>query len=793
MKLVSLKLLNYRRFRQEEIFFKDNFSLIFWKNWSWKSSILDAIWYAMFGPSSKDFVRVNSSLLKSHFIIDREPSKIELNFMLWFDNYRIVRVIDAWIKKLSTDFIPDSKDILVWPNWLEIIGWTEVTNYLISLLWVSRDTFLRSVFAKQKDLEVLSGTMQERKNLINSILWLDKIEFLIFDVKKQAKDKKTVLEYLKTTIENFDFKELQDQKELLNQELIKITKDLEDVSLKKIALDKDFLTIKTDFEQIWIKKTTFTNLNSQILLKDKEKQNILKNIEEKKQNILEIEKKEIYLEENKEVLTNLQKVQNDLNILNVNRQKYIQKMALNKELENLNKELEILKISLKNFENIDFKAKQKSLEEEISKNDIQIQENQNLTSKLQADIDLLVKSWKELRGELENINMLWSEADCPTCKRPLNTHFPKLVELFEKELATKTSDYKAKNAELLEKTKIIETLKNLSQTKKQELLELNTKEKEFLVISQKETSLVENLKNLELKSKEFSEIIFSEEEFNLVQNNYKDLELKAKNYNIILWEVSQKSVILEYLNNSWNLILQIDENIKTLKNDLQKLNYLEEDYLKIKQKYDEINSEIFKNNSILNSIQSQKMDVEFKQKTLEKKENDIKDSKKQIDELVLEIDYLNLKKDVLWDYMIYLLNHLKPAIEDLASQYFALITDNKYSSITLDSEYNIMIDEKNIDLYSGWERDLANLCLRLSLWQNISYNNSNPINFLILDEVLASQDKERQQNILINLKKLEQKFSQIILISHLEDIKEMASNIIEVKQKNIEESSVLYW
>lgn len=793
MKLVSLKLLNYRRFRQEEIFFKDNFSLIFWKNWAWKSSILDAIWYAMFGPSSKDFVRVNSSLLKSHFIIDREPSKIELNFMLWFDNYRIVRVIDAWIKKLSTDFIPDSKDILVWPNWLEIIGWTEVTNYLISLLWVSRDTFLRSVFAKQKDLEVLSGTMQERKNLINSILWLDKIEFLIFDVKKQSKDKKTVLEYLKTTIENFDFKELQDQKELLNQELIKITKDLEDISLKKIALDKDFLTIKTDFEQIWIKKTTFTNLNSQILLKDKEKQNILKNIEEKKQNILEIEKKEIYLEENKEVLTNLQKVQNDLNILNVNRQKYIQKMVLNKELENLNKDLEILKNSLKNFENIDFKAKQKSLEEEISKNDTQIQENQNLTSKLQADIDLLIKSWKELRGELENINTLWSEADCPTCKRPLNTHFPKLVELFEKELATKTSEYKAKNAELLEKTKIIETLKNLSQTKKQELLELNSKEKEFLVISQKETSLVENLKNLEVKSKEFSEIIFSEEEFNLVQNNYKDLELKAKNYNIILWEVSQKSVILEYLNNSWNLILQIDENIKTLKNDLQKLNYLEEDYLKIKQKYDEINSEIFKNNSILNSIQSQKMDVEFKQKTLEKKENDIKDSKKQIDELVLEIDYLNLKKDVLWDYMIYLLNHLKPAIEDLASQYFALITDNKYSSITLDSEYNIMIDEKNIDLYSGWERDLANLCLRLSLWQNISYNNSNPINFLILDEVLASQDKERQQNILINLKKLEQKFSQIILISHLEDIKEMATNMIEVKQKNIEESTVCYW
>ena len=52
------------------------------------------------------------------------------------------------------------------------------------------------------------------------------------------------------------------------------------------------------------------------------------------------------------------------------------------------------------------------------------------------------------------------------------------------------------------------------------------------------------------------------------------------------------------------------------------------------------------------------------------------------------------------DYIIYLLCHLKPRIEDLASEYFAIITDNKYTSISLDEDYNIMIDEKNIDLYS---------------------------------------------------------------------------------------------
>lgn len=793
MKLVSLKLLNYRRFRQEEIFFKDDFTLIFWRNWAWKSSILDAIWYALFGPSSKDFVRVNTWLLKSHFITDRQPSKIELNFMLWLDNYRIVRVIDAWVKKLSIDFIQESKDSMFWPNNLEIIGWSEVSNYLIKLLWVDRDTFLRSVFAKQKDLEVLSGTMQERKNLINSILWLDKIEFIIMDLKKQAKDKKTVLDYLKTTLENFDFEELNSKKEIINQEILKISKNLDENTTKKQILDKDFEIIKKDFDEITTKKNIFSKLNSESILKQNQIQNLQKNIEEKQKNIEEINKKEIYLEENKNILNDFALIWDKINILNLNRQKFSQKNTLLSEQKKYFLDKDLLEKSLLEFRDIDFKNISKTLENEILDLEKKQSENQVIVSKLQADIDLIVKSWKELKEELNNINLLWSEADCPTCKRPLNTHFPKLVELFQKDLDLKLAEHKAKTIEVWEKNKIIQNLKDSLQIQKQKLLELNSKEKEYLIILEKQKSLLQNLENIELKLKDYVDISFDEEEFIISQNLFKELETKAKNYNIILWEVSWKKAILDYIENSKNQIIQIQNDITKLNQELLVLVYKEEDFVNLKANYDKINSEIFTLNTLLNQIQSQKLNQEFELKSILKKENDIKDSKKQIDELIVEIDYINLKKEILSDYILYLLDYLKPNIEDLASQYFSIITDNKYSLITLDSEYNILIDEKNIDLYSGWERDLANLCLRLSLWQNISSSNSYWVNFLVLDEVLASQDKDRQQNILVNLKKLEQKFSQILLISHLEDIKEMASNIIEVKQKNIEESLVLYW
>jgi DNA repair exonuclease SbcCD ATPase subunit len=69
--------------------------LIFGKNGSGKSSILDAIGYALFGPGSTDFIRVKTELLRSHFVREREPSKVELIFQYGMQTYRVVRVIDA--------------------------------------------------------------------------------------------------------------------------------------------------------------------------------------------------------------------------------------------------------------------------------------------------------------------------------------------------------------------------------------------------------------------------------------------------------------------------------------------------------------------------------------------------------------------------------------------------------------------------------------------------------------------------------------------------------------------------
>ena len=77
--------------------------------------------------------------------------------------------------------------------------------------------------------------------------------------------------------------------------------------------------------------------------------------------------------------------------------------------------------------------------------------------------------------------------------------------------------------------------------------------------------------------------------------------------------------------------------------------------------------------------------------------------------------------------------------------------------------------------------DLANLSLR---WR---YQGAGgppaTTSTLILDEIFGSQDQVRKRNIMGTLNRLEGQFQQIILISHIDDTKDLMSNVITIRER----------
>lgn len=790
MKLISLKLLNYRRFRQEEIIFWDDFSLIFGKNGSGKSSILDAIGYALFGPGSTDFIRVKTELLRSHFVREREPSKVELTFQYGMQTYRVVRVIDAWVKKFASDFIVENKDTLIGQN-LEILWGSEVSSEIIKIIWVDRNTFLRSVFAQQKDLEVLSGPREERKALIHSILWLDKIEFLIFDVKRLQKEKKTAFEYLKSKVQNFDIetleKNISDTQNLIGENQKLLSPLLDEKNLKQTAfeiLKKDFWVLQTQKDTFLTLQNSLVTAQNSLTTAQKSKEEYVKHLEWIAQKEAEIITYQTAPEKEQEFSKKVQEFV-------LQKEKSLQKEKFFIEQKKLFQEKEIIENEFKKISEKNIWENHEKILEKITASEQTFIFNNKQISTLESELAQIMKEANELKAEMQNITDLWSYSSCPTCKRPLQDHYPKLMELFEKSLQEKRETYKLKNEQKNQLIVVTQTLEKEIFDLKNEQKILQNEKNSLVEILTKQKNISENLEKISQNISDMWEVNYDEKSHSEAVEHLTQAKKEAQIYAALLWEIKNKPIFEQKIQSLSQEIVLWEEKIVTLQSDIKTLNFDEQKYGEKKQEYEnfyqilnEISYQISQKENILKEQQFQLLTLQNTKKQFESEQQEQK-------KLMEEVDYLEHKKNVLAQYITHLLHFLKPNIEALTSEYFSKITDGKYSEVSLDENYNIMIDGKTIDLYSGGERDLANLCFRLSLGQNLSQRRGNPINFLVLDEVLGSQDKERQQNILINLKKLENIFSQILLISHVDEIKEFATNLIEVQSVNREESRVV--
>ena len=75
-------------------------------------------------------------------------------------------------------------------------------------------------------------------------------------------------------------------------------------------------------------------------------------------------------------------------------------------------------------------------------------------------------------------------------------------------------------------------------------------------------------------------------------------------------------------------------------------------------------------------------------------------------------------------------------------------------------------------MISGGEEDLANLVLRLAISEMIAERAGQAFSLLILDEVFGSLDEARRQNVVGLLQRLNDRFEQVILITHIESVRE---------------------
>jgi exonuclease SbcC len=81
--------------------------------------------------------------------------------------------------------------------------------------------------------------------------------------------------------------------------------------------------------------------------------------------------------------------------------------------------------------------------------------------------------------------------------------------------------------------------------------------------------------------------------------------------------------------------------------------------------------------------------------------------------------------------------------------------------------------------------------LRLAISQMIAERAGQSFSLLILDEVFGSLDEARRANVVELLRRLQDRFEQVILITHIEGVREGLDRVITVRYDDERGTSVV--
>jgi exonuclease SbcC len=229
---------------------------------------------------------------------------------------------------------------------------------------------------------------------------------------------------------------------------------------------------------------------------------------------------------------------------------------------------------------------------------------------------------------------------------------------------------------------------------------------------------------------------------------------------------------------------QLQQSITEFSTQLQQLSFDNSVYQK-----KEIEVEQKRNSLHLKELELK--DLRFSQTTIQQDirqiEEKIKENQlfqKQIVELEGQRKYLEKLDLIMSEFKLHLIGRIRPALSALTKSLMSEMTEGKYSELEVDQDYEIFIYDNGskfgLERFSGGEKDLANLCLRLAISLLISQSAGTDFSFIVLDEIFGSQDQQRKENILKALGNLRNRFRQIILITHIDDIKDQVESLINV-------------
>ncbi len=732
----SIRLKNYKKYRDAFIEFPEGLFGIVGNNGAGKTSLIEAIAWAIYGNVKS---KTGKDLLKREGADPNSDCTVELEFVLGSQAYRVVRALRGKNKTPYAALYVDGTD--------HTEGVTPVTRYLSHRLGMDHNSFFTSIFAKQKELDALSNLSSgARKKVILRLLRIDSIDTAIKNLHDGEKTLQTNVRILRDGSQNMQELEteldgLKDEEEKQNKKIFLMRNDASKAGIKNDQLKKRLAQQEKNYKK-------YQQLESKLEISENTKRAETENIEKHEGELRELAQMSNKLDEILPQLESLETKKTKKENLEKIRDKFREKSGFESQITDIDEhidglEKELSKIMDKLEESKHLEKQIKEVETEIEKYDARSKNDAKKLEHQRAHLTELEERKVKLSRAFGEIEKLGIKSKCPLCKKIIGEDLYKINEHYTNEIARLDGEMKSCASAIIKLEDAHDVSTGQLRDKKQERSKLDEsmRQKTGHISAKKghDTQIKESNKQrqkIQKKITEIGDIRYDEDEYKNVKELLAHLEELDKERISLKANTSRIPSVEKSIKSSKAKLFKAETNMGNIQNAMETLGFNEKDYGITKaecesanERHHEMEVNLTREEGVLDMI---------KQKITQHDEQ-IDDMGKKWEEIAgmeEEIRILNMLDDIFGRFRTELISRIIPNLSVLSSRLFKKITEEKYQKMTLSGDYEILIEDggKQFPLkrFSGGEEDLASLCLRIAISQIIKEKTgSEGISFIV--------------------------------------------------------------
>jgi exonuclease SbcC len=785
MRLNSLRLQNFRQHVDTYLEFEGGLTGIIGANGSGKTTILEAIAWALYG---QDAARGKKETIRSLRAGAGARVKVALDFELGGHRYRVERGLT------SAELFLDGGDAPI-ANSL-----SSVTELLRRRLGMSRDEFFNTYFTGQKELDVMAAMApSERAQFLSRVLGYERLRTAQRLVKEQARVITAEASGLRAALPDTASVERQhaDAAARLMQATERARLSVawrERAALDMEAIGPRWLAAQQEREQLQEALAELRVVESEVAAYARDAERIGREL-------ADVVAADEELQRLAEELAPLAPLSEELQKLDQLARDEGRRQALLDAERSLGEEVTRLRERRTRIETAPALEEAATLELEqmramleLIEGELEAKRTEWVRDRQEAETKhvALRDQYAEVKDNRARLVATGEDGTCPTCERPLHDHYRTVLDHLDEQLDALVADGRYFKSRLEQLEEMPAEVRELDERRRASFEEVGKLERRLAKVQLAVQELSGLTRDLHAREQRFEQVRADRE---AISSGYDAVRHAAARRELerlrpldaratrLATQIERRPVLESERDRAAAGMANAQSKVAVLSARRDVLSFSEQNYAALRSQYEAAAAELRKAELDAVAAAGEAAGAQAAVARAEQSREEMRHARTRLDALdrqrrlhdELDRAYTDLRTD--------LNMQLRPEMSELASAFLNEITDARYDELELDDSYNLIVLEDGVPkpVISGGEEDMANLCLRLAISQMIAERAGQSFSLLILDEVFGSLDDAHRQNVVELLRGLQDRFEQVILITHVDQVREGLDRVITVR------------